>query len=120
MDNNGWLDMSTCPTAESADKARRIIVWHVFQGAMVYNAFQARENRFCVYWREPPEKWIDPHDRLPTVEDADPQSCILVIDKYGEMRMRGWHQVQTPEDVQGWTPRPEPPDNYKELRATAG
>ena len=36
MGNNGWNDISTCPIAESKEDARYIIVWHVFQGAMVY------------------------------------------------------------------------------------
>ena len=120
MDNNGWKDMSACPTYESAEEARRIIVWHVFQGAMAYNAFQARKNRFCACWQEPPTEWIDPHDRLPTAKDADPQFCILVIDKHRELRMRGWNQIQTPEDAKGWAPCPKPPENYKELRENAG
>lgn len=119
MDNNGWKDMSTCPIYESASQARRIIVWHVFQGAMAYNAFQARENPFCVYWQEPPENWIDPHDALPTENDADSQSCILAIDKYGDLRVRGLHQVEKSSDVQKWAPCPKPPDNYKELRKNA-
>ena len=120
MDNNGWKDMSACPTYESAEEARRIIVWHVFQGAMAYNAFQARKNRFCACWQEPPTEWIDPHDRLPTAKDADPQFCILVIDKHGELRMRGWNQIQTTEDAKGWAPCPKPPETYKELRENAG
>ena len=86
---------------------------------MVYSTLKARENRFNVYWQEPPTEWIDPHDRLPTKEDADPQSCILVIDSHGDLRVRGWHQVEKPSDVRKWAPRPAPPDNYQELRANA-
>ena len=119
MGNNGWNDISTCPIAESKEDARYIIVWHVFQGAMVYSTLKARENRFNVYWQEPPTEWIDPHDRLPTEEDADPQSCILVIDGHGDLRVRGWHQVEKPSDVRKWAPQPAPPDNYRELRANA-
>ena len=119
MGSNGWKDISTCPIAESKEDARYIIVWHVFQGAMVYSTLKARENRFNVYWQEPPTEWIDPHDRLPTKEDADPQSCILVIDSHGDLRVRGWHQVKKPSDVRKWAPRPAPPDNYQELRAHA-
>lgn len=120
MSNNGWKDISTCPTAEKPEDAPRVIVWHVFQGAIVYNAAKVRDNRFNVYWQEPPETWIDPHDRLPTKEDADEQSCILIIDRHGELRVRGWHQVQSAEDVLKWAPRPDPPENYRELRRTAG
>lgn len=119
MDNHGWLDISTLPVAQSREDARKIIVWHVFQGAMVYSTETARDNRFNVYWQEPPETWIDPHDRMPTQEDADALSCILVIDRYGELRVRGWRQIESPDDVRGWAPRPEPPDNYRELRENA-
>lgn len=83
MGNDGWMDISTCPVTTDPKEARKIIVWHVFQGAMVYSTMTARENRFNVYWREPPETWIDPHDRMPTREDADALSCILVIDRTG-------------------------------------
>lgn len=119
MDNNGWKDISTCPFAVKPEDARRIIVWHVFQGVMVYSTLQARENRFNVYWQEPPTEWIDPHDRLPTAEDADPLSCILAIDSHGDLRVQGWHQVEKPSDVRGWAPCPKPPYNYKELRKNA-
>ena len=119
MGNDVWMDISTCPVTTDPKEARKIIVWHVFQGAMVYSTMTARENRFNVYWREPPETWIDPHDRMPTQEDADALSCILVIDKYGEMRVRGWRQIETPDDVFGWAPRPDPPENYRELRIIA-
>lgn len=119
MGNNGWKDISTCPVAESREDARTVIVWHVFQGAMVYSTMSAKANRFNMYWREPPDTWIDPHDRMPTREDADALSCILVLDRHGEIRVRGWQQIETPEDVRGWAPRPEPPDNYRELRESA-
>ena len=64
MGNNGWKDISTCPIAESKEDARYIIVWHVFQGAMVYSTLKARENRFNVYWQ------ADGVDR-PTRQAAD-------------------------------------------------
>lgn len=116
MDNHGWMDISTCPVAKSRKDARTVLVWHVFNGTMVYSTLNARENRFNMYWQEPPETWIDPHERMPTREDADDLSCILVIDRYGDIRVRGWRQVETPEDVYRWAKRPEPPDNYRELR----
>lgn len=119
MDNNGWLDMSTCPIAEKPEDARYIIVWHIFQGAMVYSTLRAHENRFNAYWREPPTEWIDPYDRLPSKEDADNQSCILVIDRYSDLRMWGWSRVEKPSDVQKWAPCPAPPNNYHELRLSA-
>ncbi len=123
MDRNnpghGWKSMDTCPAAAEKKDARTVIVWHIFQGAMVYSTMHAHDNRFNAYWQEPPDRWIDPHDRLPTQKDADPKSCILIIDKYGEIKTRGWHQVEKPEDVRAWAPRPEPPDNYRELRAEA-
>ena len=120
MDNNGWKDISTCPIYDCASQARRIIVWHIFQGVMAYNAFYARENRFCVYWREPPENWINPREALPMEKEADSQSCIIAIDKHGDIRVRDWRQVQATGDIKGWVPCPPPPDNYKELRKNAG
>ena len=119
MASNGWMDIATCPRAERREDARRIIVWHVFQGAMVYSTLNAHQNRFNVYWREPPDTWIDPHDWMPTVKDADPQNCILIIDNHGELRVRGWQQVETPDDVRAWAPRPEPPEDYQKLRQAA-
>ena len=119
MDNNGWKDISTCPCGDKPEDARMVLVWHVFQGFIVCSTRDAPENRFNVYWREPPEEWIDPHDRLPTKDDADEQNCVLIVDSHGEMRVTGWHQIQDTESAMKWAARPEPPSDYKILRRTA-
>lgn len=116
MASDGWMTMDSLPVPEKKEDARKVIVWHVFNGAMVYDTMHARNNRFCVYWREPPTEWNDPREKLPTAADADPQGCLLAIDRFGELQVRGWHLIQNAHDARAWARRPEPPKDYKELR----
>jgi len=83
---------------------------------MVTNTQKARDNRFNVYWQEIPESWIDAAIQPPTRRDADPQNCVIIRDKWGEIHMRGWHLVAEMAEGVFWMPPPGPPDNYQELR----
>ena len=115
METNRWKDIDTCPAAAEKQDARKILVWHIMQGAVVSDTFQARDNKFNAYWRELPYEWVDPNDRLPGKGDADSLNCVLLIDKFGELRMTGWHQVKT-DNARRWSPAPEPPADAAELR----
>lgn len=116
MGNNGWLDIQSCPIAEKPEEARPVLIWHVFQRVMVTNTQKAQDNRFNVYWQEIPESRIDAAIQPPTRRDADPQNCVIIRDKWGEIHMRGWHLVAEMAEGVFWMPPPGPPDNYQELR----
>lgn len=119
MGNNGWLDIQSCPIAEKPEEARPVLIWHVFQRVMVTDTRKARDNRFNVYWQEIPEGWIDAAIQPPTRRDADPQNCVIIRDKWGEIHMRGWHLVAEMTEGVFWMPPPGPPDDYQELREGA-
>lgn len=121
MGGNGWREMFSCPTAKQKLDARAILVWHTFQGVMVTDSFHARECRYNAYWQEIPNRWIDTRKRQPTEWDADVQRCIIVLDKYGDIRMRGWHVVAdaSAREYPAWMPPPKPPEDYKTLRKNA-
>lgn len=91
-----------------------ILVWHVFQGAMVIPICKIRSNHFYAYWREIPNKWVATDERAPTAEDADMYNCVIATDSNGAVRMTGWHQIHTPSDSAKWQTPPDPPPDYKE------
>lgn len=120
MDNSEWKSMSSLRADESKGDARPVIVWHIFQGAMVY--YERRDallNRFCAYWTEPPATWNNPRKRPPTEEDADELSCVLGIDDYGKMRVRSLRDAQNGNGVRLWARIPAPPKDYLFLRKNA-
>lgn len=50
-----WLvKTQTPPTAEDSDTAGCILVWHQYQGVMVYNWREAIINRFITHWMRAP------------------------------------------------------------------
>lgn len=110
-----WHDMSTCPRSEDG-KARCVLVWHVYQMCMVYDCEKARENRFIVRWQEIPDRWIPIEERMPGSADANVLGVVIVKDKHGDVRLRGWHQTNTESLITHWMPTPDAPDDYLELR----
>ncbi|MBR3741110.1 MAG: hypothetical protein IKQ80_07510 [Clostridia bacterium] len=108
MCNDGWRTMETCPDDG------HVLVWHIYQGVMVVEAQEARKNRFHAWWRHVPDKWINAQDKLPVKEDADAYNCVIALDKWGEVRLIGWHRFPLTEII-GWQRTPEPPTNYREL-----
>lgn len=108
MENNGWKPLSTLP------KAGTILVWHVYQGVMVTTAERATENRFNKYWREVSDAWIYPHERAPEQRDADVYNCVIVRDKWDDVRLMGWHRFPSTE-IAAWQSPPGPPSDYLQL-----
>ena len=119
MASNGWLDIESCPTAEAPEEIWPVLVWHVFQGAIVSDTKNARENRFNVYWQEIPDGWISLSERLPTQEDADPLNCVIIRDKWNEIHMRGWHLPGNRSEYVAWMTPPKPPENARAMRDEA-
>ena len=110
MSNNGWRELDACP------ETGRILVWHVYQGVMVVDAEAAKKNRFHAYWQKVPESWIRTADRLPDKADADAYDCVIVKDKWDDIRMIGWHQVPAMAcEIVSWQSMPVPPNDYMEL-----
>lgn len=61
--------------------------------------------------------WIDAQERRPTEQDADFAGCVLVWHAFNGVMVTGWHQFEYNRFLTHWQPPPEPPPNYKELRA---
>ncbi len=94
-----------------------VIVWHVYNGAMVVKREYAIENSFFSHWREiDNEAWIDARKRKPTRDDADEYGCVLSQNKWGEASVAGWHRFEREPYLVAWQHMPDPPDNYRELR----
>lgn len=112
MNNDGWKDFKDHPVTEA--KHRRILVWHVFQGALVCLTRFVESNSFNVRWRELPEDWIKTSDRLPDQEDADFFNCVIARERTGAVYITGYHDV-TERVFEAWQRVPDPPKDYKEL-----
>lgn len=115
----GWRDMRSCPRAKHG-KARKVLVWHVYQMCMVYDSEKALDNRFIVRWQEIPEDWIAIDERTPGFRDANVLGVVIVKDRHGEIKLRGWHHVNAENGIAYWMPTPDAPDNYLELREKVG
>lgn len=113
----GWRDMSSCPRAADG-KSRPVLVWHVFQMCMVYDCEKARDNRFIVRWQEIPDEWIPVAERRPGFRDANPIGVVIIKDRYGDIRLRGWQQTGEASGITHWMPTPDAPDDYLRLRET--
>ena len=56
------------------------------------------------------QEWISVKDRLPTIYDADADSCVLAIHKSGNKRYYHWRAVaNNPFDFTHWMKTPQPP-----------
>ena len=108
----GWKEMTSC----RADERRVVLVWHVYQQCMVYDAVDALDNRFIVGWMEIPDRWISVAERVPAVTDANRLGVVIVKDTHGVIRLRGWRQARREDGIAWWMPTPEGPENQDELR----
>lgn len=51
MENSEWIRVNErLPVAEDCGPNGRIIAWHRYNGAMIANAHQLRDNRFMRWW----------------------------------------------------------------------
>ena len=60
---NDWVPVEErLPTAQDADAARCVMVWHVYQGAMLMGWHLVKDNRFVSHWTTTPPapEHIDP------------------------------------------------------------
>ena len=56
------------------------------------------------------QEWISVKGRLPTIYDADADSCVLAIHKSGNKRYYHWRSVaNNPFDFTHWMKTPQPP-----------
>lgn len=118
MRTDEWKGMASCPTAAKREDARPVMVWHIFQGAMISDTYHAKDNRFNVYWRDLPREWHNPRVHAPTAADADSLHCLPVIDRQGTLRMAGLHQAQD-GNIRLWSACPEPPPDARRLSEEA-
>lgn len=113
---NGWQEISTCPYEQDRGRARPVLVWHTLNGVMVSTTHDYPRNSFFVRWMEIPNVWIDVLEHEPKRQDADMKNCVLIRDHWGNIRMKGYHQVDFARDVRQWQPMPAAPADYEELR----
>jgi len=112
--DSGWIEIENSPIAAEDGP---VIVWHVYSGVMVEQREYAVENRFMTHWREiDTDAWIDARKRNPTKEDADVFSCVISLNKWGDVSMAGWHRFEQENSLVAWQHPPDPPDNFRELR----
>jgi len=96
-----------------------LLIWHVFQGAMLCRAEDLRENRFFRYWQHiPREGWILSEERRPARADADGNRCVLAEHYDWGLKITGWHHFSTDPRWYLWMPTPEPPEDYRQLRTS--
>ena len=115
MERNAWIDLRKRKPAKRDGEF--VLMWHVYQGAMVERRQQYRSNRFYSHWRPmPTEGWIDARERKPTIADSDVWHCVLTRHEIDGFKVTGWHQFDVDRYLTHWMPTPEPPPNYRELR----
>lgn len=116
MDN--WISIrDRLPTKANADRAGWVFVWHEYQGVMLAPWDQCAHNPFHTHWMAPADhiirdgqtQWTDARIRPPTKADADVQACVLVIDRYNEINITGWHQFSPGTRYTHWMQLPGAP-----------
>lgn len=108
--------MNECPFPRKDEERHIILAWHVFNGTMVTDTKSIRKNRFFMLWQETPWAWVDVKEREPGREDADGSGRVLILDKFGNIRLKSWRQWPFAENVDRWQRLPEAPENFEELR----
>lgn len=105
------------PGAADGDDGK-VLVWHVFQGAMLCRWDCVRENPFHTHWMTvwDAADWIDAKERLPDASDADEWQCVLAWHEDDGTRITGWHQFEADRKLAAWSRLPCPPEGYRELR----
>ena len=108
--DNGWTDISIPPIADESNQDVPILVWHEYQGVMTVTRGRAARNPFFTHWREIDSgAWISVAHRKPTRQDADIQNCVISLDRWGNIRMAGWHRFEHEAHLIGWQRPPDPP-----------
>lgn len=52
-----WIEKAKQPPTEAdADPMGCVLVWHLYQGVMVYGWRNANENRFMTHWARTPQR----------------------------------------------------------------
>ena len=115
MNDATWRPIDTLKKTNE-DDIRQILVWHVYQGVMVSDTGQAKENQFNVYWMEIPDWWMDLKNRLPDEKDANEQKCVLTRDRFGDCFLRRWDYLHESQRAVAWERTPAAPPDAKELR----
>ena len=119
--NNGWIHRkSRLPSAEDGDSTGKVIVWHIYQGAMLTRWDDYTKNPFNVSWMRISDwtttPWISATETMLTKEDADTLNCVLARNKGGDISITGFHQFTCNNDLTHWMKLPVPPSDYRELR----
>lgn len=98
------------PSRADGDEAGHVIVWHMYQGAMLAH-WQHCDNSFFLYWMSAREyisarAWIKAMEKPPDECDADAQGCVLVRDSHSEVRVVNRHLVCESRTFKYWLSLP--------------
>ena len=87
----GWTDRRK---QEAPPDAERVLVWHIYNGAMVMRTNDM--NELITHWMYLPTEdapWHDTKTDRPTQGDADETGCVIGMDCDKRIRVVGWHQI---------------------------
>ena len=115
MDHDAWIDLRERTPAEA--DGEYVLMWHIYQGAIVEPRERYNSNRFYSHWRPmPTDGWIDARERRPTAADSDVWQCVLSRHAVYGFKVTGWHQFEVDRYCTHLMPTPGPPSNHHELR----
>ena len=105
-----WTGIENSPLEAGLDPESEILVWHVYQGALVEKCARYRANQFYTHWaRINNRAWISTAERRPGPDDTDVQNCVIARDRWGNVSVVGWHRFEIGNEFVQWQHPPAPP-----------
>lgn len=115
-----WIALREKPPiiSDARGKKQQIIVWHIYQGAMVDKFCRARFHTHYTHYTKVPDNmalWNNAQEKLPQESDADIYGCVLAIHKYDGLKVTGYHQIKPQSGYTHWMKLPDAPEDAKEV-----
>lgn len=116
-----WRELRRDPPhiADARGDNQQILVWHIYQGAMLEKFCRARWHSHLTHYTSIPAgaKWTKTTERMPEAGDADAYSCVLAYHVLEGAKITGWHNIAHDRYYTHWTKLPEPPTDAKQVFA---
>lgn len=103
-----WREIASL-TKEDETEGRSILAWHTYQGHLVYDSRDAAQNSYITHYQDLPTAWTDAREALPAHRGIRENEILLVINRYGEARLKRCLQITGAEEARKWTTLPAPP-----------